>query len=253
MKIKERNIVRDFLAYTYFSMKRLLFKGEFSHFFSDMGSFFKWRESRSKSFEKWEELLPWMNFKAVAYLEKLVRKEMIVYEYGSGISTFFLAQKVKQVISVEHDADWFEEVKKVSRKKETQNIQLQIFLPEPSINGELINCGDPHQYQSCVKEYRGLNFENYVKSIEAFPDDSFDVVIVDGRARPSCILHAIKKVKENGILIVDNSDRSYYLQPFYELKDERKWTAKTFRGHVPYSSTVIIDSTTFFKKNKINT
>jgi predicted O-methyltransferase YrrM len=50
-----------------------------------------------------------------------------------------------------------------------------------------------------------------VTQIDAFPDGAFDVVLVDGQARPSCLKHAYTKVKPGGMLILDNADVPEYL------------------------------------------
>lgn len=39
---------------------------------------------------------------------------------------------------------------------------------------------------------------------------TFDVVIVDGRARISCVKSAMKKPTASELLVLDNSDRSEY-------------------------------------------
>ncbi|HLI94422.1 MAG TPA: hypothetical protein VKU83_12450, partial [Puia sp.] len=69
-------------------------------------------------------------------------------------------------------------------------------------------------------------------AIDVYPDSHFDVIIVDGRARPSCIKHALPKLKPGGWLLVDNSDRSYYLEPF--SFDKTDWKVLTFEGPAPF-------------------
>ena len=43
-----------------------------------------------------------------------------------------------------------------------------------------------------------------------YPDGHFDLVIVDGRARPSCVFHAMSKVRAGGYLMLDDTDRQRY-------------------------------------------
>ena len=73
---------------------------------------------------------------------------------------------------------------------------------------------NPGDFISEGPAYAGKNFEQYAKSIDSFPDNYFDIVIVDGRARPSCIQQGIPKLKKNGWLIIDNTERKYYTAPF---------------------------------------
>jgi hypothetical protein len=82
-----------------------------------------------------------------------------------------------------------------------------------------INVSDPAHYSSADESSSGKNFKNYASFIDKFENEYFDVILVDGRSRPSCIMHSIPKLKKGGYLILDNSDRSYYT---VELKDTLK-------------------------------
>jgi predicted O-methyltransferase YrrM len=86
----------------------------------------------------------------------------------------------------------------------------------------------PESYKS--SDYDELSFEAYVKTIDNYPDNYFDLVVVDGRARPACIKHAVPKIKRGGVLILDNSDRDYYLESTRFLLSG--WAKKTYRGSV---------------------
>jgi predicted O-methyltransferase YrrM len=68
-----------------------------------------------------------------------------------------------------------------------------------------------------MKEHAGSSFEKYAKTIQQFPTEYFDLVLVDGRARPSCIQQSLPYLKHGGLLVVDNTERSYYLEPFTEI------------------------------------
>jgi hypothetical protein len=52
-----------------------------------------------------------------------------------------------------------------------------------------------------VKAYFNLSFEEYVRKIDVYPDESFDLVVVDGRARTACRYHTIKKIKRRILII----------------------------------------------------
>ena len=55
-----------------------------------------------------------------------------------------------------------------------------------------------------------FSFKKFVTTIDQYPDHYFDLVFVDGRARNSCIKHAIPKVKNGGYILLDDSDRKSY-------------------------------------------
>lgn len=172
---------------------------------------------------------------------------MVVFEYGSGGSSLFLASRVKHLYSVEHDAAWFATVQKTIQEKDIKNLSYTLTRQEP-VSPILNDCGNPDLYLSCMSEYKGFSFEKYVKSIGQYPDQFFDLVIVDGRARPSCIQHAVGKIKRNGALLLDNANRSYYLQPFSELMDAGQWEKVVFEGHFPVSPASVLNTTMVFIK-----
>jgi len=111
--------------------------------------------------------------------------------------------------------------------------KVQYLLIEPVKDAHFgtKNFENPDDYISSGEHFAGKNFEAYVKSIDRYPDSHFDIIVVDGRARPSCIKHSIPKLKRDGWLVVDNSDRTYYLKPFSFGGPD--WKVFTFDGPVP--------------------
>ena len=67
-------------------------------------------------------------------------------------------------------------------------------------------------FASYQAKYKGLCFESYVKAIDRYPDQSFDFVLVDGRARVACVKRALAKIKPGGAIMLDNSDRPAYAE-----------------------------------------
>jgi len=126
-----------------------------------------------------ERTEPWLTEAANKILEQYVKthKNIDVFEFGSGASTvWFSKQKnVNYLVSVEHDEKWYEEVIQYNQKPDAALLQTQ--LP----------------YNSVINMF-GL----------------FDIILVDGRNRVKCIESALPHLKENGLLILDNSEREYY-------------------------------------------
>ncbi|HKO93603.1 MAG TPA: hypothetical protein VJU61_20760, partial [Polyangiaceae bacterium] len=50
---------------------------------------------------------PWIPFVARRWLARQLRPHLRVFEWGSGGSTLFLARRVAELVSVEHDAEWY--------------------------------------------------------------------------------------------------------------------------------------------------
>jgi len=106
-------------------------------------------------------------------LDGLNKTEWVVFEWGSGNSTIWWSKNVSKVIAVEDNDVWFEEVAK------------QIA---------------PNVEYFCCKDV------SYFEKIRQYPDNYFDVVVIDGAFRNECAIESINKVKNEGIIIFDNSD-----------------------------------------------
>ena len=60
-------------------------------------------------------------------------------------------------------------------------------------------------------------FDDYISAIDEFPEGSLDIVIVDGICRVECARRAVKKVKPNGLVVVDDTNWQFlcpHLKPF---------------------------------------
>lgn len=53
---------------------------------------------------------PWLHDDAIAKLESILRKRFTVIEQGAGGSTLWFAERVKRVVSFEHDEKWYKAV-----------------------------------------------------------------------------------------------------------------------------------------------
>ena len=179
------------------------------------------------------ERLPWICFSAIDQLERIINPGMRIFEYGSGGSTLFWSTRVSHLVSIEHDKEWGEKMRTEIANNKIQNVDY--FLIEPSEDFDFIkkNFINPTDYISSDLSYKGKNFANYVKKIDEYPDNSFDIILIDGRARTSCVLHALPKLKANGFLIVDNTERSFYLHPFG--LEKLNWRIWHHYGPVPFA------------------
>jgi predicted O-methyltransferase YrrM len=141
----------------------------------------------------------WVTYKAKAWLEQMLRKDMACFEWGSGYGTLWLAQRVRLIVSVEHSLAWIVKVKKALKQLRLSNVVL------------------------VWEEDLGL----YPKVITLYADCAFDFVFVDGRMRVDCVRCALPKVKLGGVLMLDNSDRALYGEAVKMLAD---WRSLDFKG-----------------------
>jgi hypothetical protein len=169
---------------------------------------------------KLDQNIPWMNYKVVNYLitENLVKGKNI-FEYGSGTSTrFWLKMGAKEVVSVEHDEDFYE-----SNAKDLTQV-CNYVLAKPEIFCEVNN---PNYFDSDVD--KGYSFEKYVNYINNYENEYFDIIIIDGRARNACLGNCLAKLRNGGFIIFDNSNRERYAASIKSLSD---WPSKYFLGSV---------------------
>ena len=64
----------------------------------------------------------------------------------------------------------------------------------------------------------GLDFTDYVQAADDLAG-SFDLVVVDGRAREACLTRAADRLAPDGLVVVDNVDRARYRSAIAELAD----------------------------------
>ncbi|MCB0192840.1 MAG: hypothetical protein KDJ65_12925 [Anaerolineae bacterium] len=191
----------------------------------------KWHLSLAKNY--WEgplhDEIPWVTFSAIDFLIKSLNKSDKVFEYGAGGSTLFLAKRVNEVISVDHNPKWNQKVIEKLNEKKLKNVFISCVEGEQPTNNLPPYSSD---YQSYYSTSTKLFYYDYVNFINEFPDSYFDWVIIDGRARPACIKHSLRKVKPHKYLLLDNSDRTDYQIAINHLL--QGWERITFDGPTPY-------------------
>lgn len=134
-----------------------------------------------------------------AFLFSLLNPEMRVLEWGSGRSTLAIARRVQHLVSVEHNLQWYEQIKPLLPTKDV------VYLHVPRNQVE-------------ARAHDGT-YEDYKDYIEK-PTGKYDLILVDGRARVHCARKALSLLKPNGsILIHDifNPDHKCDRPEYYEV------------------------------------
>ena len=135
---------------------------------------------------------PWLTPGAVDYLQKTLTREMTGLEFGSGRSTAWYASKLGRLISVEHHAGWYAQVKEELARQNVTNVDYRnVPLNHPE------NAGEKPIYDPAP---------DYVALAAEFPDQSLDFVVVDGHYRSHCIAAVVTKLKPGGLLLVDDAN-----------------------------------------------
>jgi hypothetical protein len=168
-------------ALAQFVLKRLRLYATYSlhvkGYLREVGWFRSFEEERSVDAQG--NPIPFITYPAIDFLTRRVNKNWSVFEYGSGASTLWWAGRVREVFACEHHQGWFARVK----AQAPANVTL-FHVP---------------------LEYGGA----YCRKILDFPN-RFDIVVIDGRDRGRCARNAVQALNPGGVIVWDNSERSYY-------------------------------------------
>ena len=216
-----------------------------NHTLGHVKQFARWYKDKRSGDNALSRALPWLTYDAIDFLESICDNRCRVFEWGSGGSTLFFAQRCANIVSVEHDKRWAHLVKK--RLKDAPHVEYLVIPGEQVGDWVKRDYNQPGDFISKDVRSSGLSFEKYVKAIDRFPEDYFDIVVVDGRARGSCVQRAFPHVKKGGYLIVDNTDLEYYRATHPVLQDATKWEKTEFQGPVFFQHA--FSKTSFFKKS----
>lgn len=140
--------------------------------------------------------IPWLTYPFIDFIESRLNKSMDVFEFGSGNSSIYWAKKTNSVVSIEHSPEWFKIIKQNDKYK-YKNLEINLVdIPE-----ELRKQG-----------YHKMAFtdteNDYVFSLKNL-NRKFDIIVVDGLFRNSCILHSLSSLKPGGVIFLDNTHTKY--------------------------------------------
>jgi hypothetical protein len=198
-----------------------LLKGDFDAL-NNFRYYTKWKNSLQPGHNSLTDRLPWLTFPAIEMLEKKLGKDARVFEYGGGGSTLFFLDRVSFVTTVEHNQEWFDFLKAETDHSNKKNWEAVLILPEEKDPAIQLDFTNPDHYYSGDANYADKTFKSYASYIDRYEDAFFDAVLIDGRTRPSCLKHAVKKVKKGGLLLMDNAERKYYLANSYIAENNFK-------------------------------
>lgn len=153
--------------------------------------------------------LPWIEPGAIELLDKVVNKNSMILEVGSGSSTIWFARKAKHTLSFEHNKLWYSLV-----RDELEHLGL---------NGVSLRY-EPDYPKKGLTEIEGM----------------FDLVLIDGptEGRNSPIEMGIKHIKPEGYFILDDSQREELYAEGLELLEKQGWQKWDFNnpGYIRHTS-----------------
>ncbi|MFH1968574.1 MAG: hypothetical protein ABIJ84_04255 [bacterium] len=115
-------------------------------------------------------------------ISSIVNNKTIIWEWGTGSSTLWLARKANSVYTVDSSIKWKKKIKKWSSLYNLKNIHFLLFdLDNPLYCDAILSS----EYQP-------------------------DLIIIDGKKRVECFNRAISKLKPSGFIMVDDIERCCY-------------------------------------------
>ena len=127
---------------------------------------------------------PWLTPHAVGLLKTLLRPTDVGFEFGSGRSTLWFANRLAKLHSVEQDAGWYAIVRDKIAAAGASNVELSL----------------------------AEDTEGFTRACADVAPDSLDFALVDGGDRRACMAAVIPKVRVGGVLVLDNSEW-YFVNP----------------------------------------
>jgi hypothetical protein len=189
----------------------------------------------------WTADQPWLPYLATEYIREFLTSTRLlfrseprsVFEWGSGGSTIFFERLgIPYLVSIEHDPEWYGQI---GQHLKAHNIEHPDYHLIPYEAGEIgSDKANPAHYKSGSTELGPVNFKKYVSAIDQY--GKFDLILIDGMARASCLYHAISHVNAGGCIVLDNvGDRPYYLEQTDRLfgNYENGWERIVFTGYGP--------------------
>jgi hypothetical protein len=184
-----------------------------------------------------EGITPWYTFPAISFLKDIVTNYYKVLEYGSGYSTLYFKNKVRHLVTIEHNPKWAEKL-----LLENPNLDIHVVKENSGVHPEAQNV-----YNNFVDNFiqirtdmydhdlkHGLindEFGGYCSMIYQAPEQFYDMVVIDGMARHLCAVMTVEsnRLKDDGIIILDNSDRWHY-NPIQEYLHHKGYGRLDFWG-----------------------
>jgi hypothetical protein len=177
LSLKEK-VSTIFYFVTHPSSLKMMLSLEESGYLKDEGWFRSF--DMKQPLDKNGDPIPWFTYPAVEFLKERLNKELNIFEYGCGNSTLFFSERIKEIISVETDFEWYNKIK----PKLKSNCSL-IFYDEKSAD---------YDYEETIKQF----------------NKKFDIIVVDAIKRNEVIKVSVDYLNTGGVIILDNSDVKDY-------------------------------------------
>jgi predicted O-methyltransferase YrrM len=176
---------------------------------------------KQRDFERSHPEAPWLVPDSIPYIESLLKPDFIGFEWGSGRSTLWFAERIHHITSVEGRKDWYDTMR---RELAEHGLQQKVDLR-----------------LACVTTEYGFvpsEVERYASEIDRVSSSQFDCIVIDGHFRGQCLARCVPKLKLGGYLIIDN----FELPEFDQYRPEKSRLAwKVFTNDIWETAILHVD------------
>ncbi|GAB0496617.1 hypothetical protein MMPV_007930 [Pyropia vietnamensis] len=152
----------------------------------------------------------WMTPAEARLISAAMWPGMRYLEYGSGGSTRRFGGLASVAYSIEHDADWCRQMEPTLRGTPIRMVCVPVARAPAGSGG----WGSRTPFDAA----NYTTFRDYVRAPGSLPPSTYDVVLIDGRARVACALYILRRLSRSSVVILHDANRKRYapVSTYYE-------------------------------------
>ncbi|MEX3008754.1 hypothetical protein [Hoeflea sp. TYP-13] len=166
--------------------------------------------------------IPWVTYSAVHFLETRVRSGLKVFEYGSGNSTLWWVKHNAEVVSCEHDPEWYQHI----HNRLPSTVSYHLYE---------LKVGHRKPYAEAITQYKS----------------EFQVVVIDGEDRVECGRNCVEALTDDGVIIWDNTNWEIY-KPGLDFLTDQGFRRLDFYGLGPVMTAPSLTTIFYRSENCLN-
>ena len=194
---------------------------------------------------KSNEIVTWMHEKEVEMMVKYLKEKpnSVMLEWGCGGSTLHFPKYVDKYVSIEHNLDWYVDVKKAIDGNDINNIEFYLVdIPKgvPTKREEFYDkwTTEIHDLSKlgmntipaldyCIYPKDKYIWMDYIDIVDEIPIKKYDFVLIDGRARSDCAFKALQYIDDESIVFIHDfwgREEYHAVLEYYDVIDSVKHT-----------------------------
>ncbi|MBC8147589.1 MAG: hypothetical protein H8E98_06345 [Bacteroidetes bacterium] len=174
----------------------------------------------------------WMDQKEIDFVISYLTPNSTMLEWGSGGSTITFSNYVKLYYSIEHNLDWYVDVRKELVDKNIENVGHYLSCHpkgRAEVYGEFFDKWREYLIDISQEENNNIvgltNYydvrdrfiwKDYIDFIDRFETISFDFIFIDGQSRPNCAKKALDYIGNESIVFIHD----YFKRPQYHVVEQ---------------------------------